>query len=252
MTMRIINYFLIIILLVGCKKEQNNRNFQKNNKTEVKVKAMQTEKTKKIVTQSSKKQTLLDYSFKAENVKTLQDSAAYLKHYYNQFAKTKDSLSEVLFFDMFPNNFKDFKNLYGYDDSYNDNIFRGSPLYSDYTHILDYNILNVSTRDYLYKIISIALNGRWQGDNVNFLQDKFWDFYKSDTELFFNALVEQCKSKKALSSFWIFYFDGPAPNHPSKVKMYEDILQKLETLDSTMIPIVKSAYAKVQEDWKVR
>ena len=250
--MRIISFFLAMVFIMGCKKEPS-RTFEKNNKTEIKARVIQIEKTKRIVTQPLKKQTLLDYSFKAENVKTLQDSAAYLKHYYNQFAKTKDSLSEVLFFNMLPDTFESYRNLIGYVFDEKDNIsYNFYFIHNQFEKGNDYANLRffIPKKKYASKIITNGINGTWDSDDIALLQDKIWNLYKTENNLFFEVL--NTKTQSEVSSFWIFYFDGPAPNHPSKVKMYEDILQKLETLDSTMIPIVKSAYAKVQEDWKVR
>ncbi len=194
---------------------------------------------------NEEEQSTLDYTLNYKEVKTLQDSARYLKHYFNQFEKTNDSLSEVLFFKMFPDNFENFKKLYGYDDTHNENEFKGSPLYSSYNHIHNYVPLNISEKDYLKKIISIGVNGHWQSDNVGVVQHSLQKFYRSDSQLFFSLLNK--KNKLEIASFWVFFFDGPHPEN--KQELYNKVLNNLKEVDESMIPIVKKSYAQVKEDW---
>ena len=55
------------------------------------------------------------------------------------------------------------------------------------------------------------------------------------------------KDESEIRSFWKFFFDGPHPENQQE--MYNNVLDKLVKVDKAMIPIVKSAYTKVKEDW---
>jgi len=234
--------FLIFSCKTEHKKESQKKTTDSSSILQIEVKNYVTDRIDK-----EEEQSTLDYTLNYKEVKTLQDSARYLKHYFNQFEKTNDSLSEVLFFKMFPDNFKNFKKLYGYDDSVNNNEFKGSPLYFSGKHILDYEVLYVPKDDYLTKIISISINAQWQADNVNALQRNIKREYIYNDSLFVSKLRYLKKSKSEVESFWIFFFDGPHPEN--KQELYNKVLNNLKEVDESMIPIVKISYAQVKEDW---
>ena len=187
-----------------------------------------------------------DYSLKAEHVKTLKDSANYLNHYYNQSFNLKDSLSEVLFFKMLPDNFKDLKKLYGFKKTNNDTVF-GS-LHTNYRHIWSDDFFkNVSREVYIEKLVNISINGRWQSGSINCFKTNIWILLEPDLKVFLRILNK--KTKKEIMSFWVFYFDGPLLKHPVSMRKYKRIITKLEEIDPKMIPLVEQAYAFVKEDW---
>lgn len=209
-------------------------------------KALRKEET--IKKERNKPQMRLDYSLKAERIKTLKDSANYLTHYYNQFTKTKDSLSEILFFKMLPDNFKDYEYLYGYEDPFNGNSFKGGPLISS-CQIYYYVPLNISQKNYFKKLINITIDLRWQADCIGTgLQNILYKKWNSDFVLFDKIL--RTKTDKEIESFWVFFFDGPhLDQYSSRFKRYNAILEQLKTIDPDMIPLVEQAYAFVKEDW---
>lgn len=249
---RIALLFLCCLFVLSCtnKPKAEKQTTQQNAKAVKEVnttpkKAISKEET--IKTEIKKPQIKLDYSLKAEQVKTLKDSANYLTHYYNQFTKTKDSLSEVLFFKMLPDNFKDYEYLYGYEDPFNGNSFKGGPLTSS-CQIYYYVPLNISQKNYFEKLINITVDLRWQADCIGSgLQNILFEKWNSDFVLFDEIL--RAKTDKEIESFWVFFFDGPHPEKPSKVKRYNEIISKLEEIDPKMIPMVEQAYAFVKDDW---
>ena len=187
-----------------------------------------------------------DYSLKAEHVKTLKDSANYLNHYFNQSFNLKDSLSEVLFFKMLPNNFKDLKKLYGFEKTNNDTLF--GPLHSNYRHIWSDDFFrNISREDYVEKLVSISINGRWQSGSINYFKTNIWILFETDLKVFLNILNK--RNKIEIKSFWMFYFDGPLLKHPVSIRKHKRIITKLEEIDPEMIPLVEQAYDFVKKDW---
>lgn len=189
-----------------------------------------------------KEQKILDYSLKAKNVKTKQDSAVYLKHYYKQFSITKDSLSEILFFRMLPNTFEKFNNLYGFSE-----VSGGMPLYGE-MHTLEYDNIRKNVADSIYylKLINTGIKGSWDADNVTMLQEVLNNNFLNNPTLFSKVLLT--KNRLEVESFWVFFFDGPHPEN--RQELYESVLSKFVNVDDSMIPVVKSAYDKVKEDWK--
>ncbi|NQX86520.1 MAG: hypothetical protein HRT67_11565 [Flavobacteriaceae bacterium] len=240
--------YISLILFFGCKTESKKEIQKGSQKIEKVNNALDTLNTTKVVRQEVEKtdiveQKNLNYSLKAEEVKTRIDSVLFLKHYFNQFVKEKDSLSEVSFFKMFPNNFKDFKVIYGYEENQGKVVY--GDLYDNYEQIVDYQPKYIETKDYIEKLIDISVNGVWQSDNVAHIQNKVNNFFVENSDVFTQILKK--KSKLKIESFWKFFFDGPHPENQQE--MYNNVLDKLVKVDKAMIPIVKSAYAKVKEDW---
>lgn len=242
-------YILLILFFIGCKTEPKKKVVKEvieieniNNKTDTDtVVKMNKEDSSEVKSPRKKKvQIQLNYSLKTENVKTLKDSAAYLKHYYTQFEQTKDSLSEILFFEMLPNNFSNFKNLYGYNDLPNGDFVKG--LLYEAEKQIEHKFKYIDLERKINKFIDISINGYWQADNINFFQNKLHQSYKVNKKMY-NTFLEN-KSESEIEGFWKFFFDGPHPENQQEV--YSNVLANI---DEAMVPIVKSAYAKVKEDW---
>ena len=248
--MRHIIIFISLILLFSCKIE-NKKEVEKS----IQKIINETSKTDDTINRDIKKkkeqknnidelnQRKLDYSLKIKEVKTQKDSVLFLKHYFNQFKKENDSLSEILFFKMFPDTFDKFKNIYGYDDKDNNNVVYGL-LYNDY-HIMEYKLNYIKLEKYIKKIINISINGFWESDNVSILQDRINKLFSQNSNLFVEIL--KTKDDSEVESFWKFFFDGPHPENQKE--LYNKVLSKLKEVDEAMIPTVKRAYAKVKEDW---
>jgi hypothetical protein len=246
--MRYLIIYIALVLFFGCKTE-NKKEIQKQPQTnEEMTKALDTINNNKVVRQDEEKvgvvkQRNLDYSLKAEAVKTRIDSVLFLKHYFNQFAKEKDSLSEVFFIRMFPDNFKEFKVLYGYEEKDQKTIY--GDLYKNDEQLFDYQPKHIRIEEYIKKLIDISIGGVWQADSVNIIQMKINNLFVENSRLFIEILKK--KNESEIRSFWKFFFDGPHPENQKN--LYNDVLNKLEKIDEPMIPIVKSAYEKAQEDW---
>jgi len=236
--------YIIFILLgfsisTSCQEKLTNNKSSGKNSPE-KSKSLQVDnKTKE------DKEVKLNYSFKEHNLKTLEDSVSFLNHYYSQFNSTQDSISEVLFFRHFPNDFQSFINLYGF------NTTQGArPLYFEgENHIRNYfDIKNyIDDKAYYSKMISIALRGHWQADNVNTLQNILWKGFNQNRDIILNDLLK--KNREAQKSFWIFFFDGPHPEN--RKKLFNQVINELSVYyEGKGISNIQDAYSEVKEDWK--
>lgn len=143
---------------------------------------------------------------------------------------------EDLYFQTLPNNFNDFRLIFGYRLDSITNEFSEGPLYNEsYNHIM--NILftlddKVEVKKYYCKIINISLNGKWQADGVNFFSGLVGYKLRQKPKVFFDILDK--KSDEEINSFWKFYIDGP---HGAK---------RLDGLDSMVkgYPRISNIYKK--------
>lgn len=248
--MRHIIIFISLILLFSCKIESKKEVEKSTQKIINETSKIDDTINKDIEKKKEQKNNIdelnqreLDYSLKIEKVKTQKDSVLFLKHYFNQFKKENDSLSEIFFFKIFPDNFKEFKVIYGYEENHENTTYGG--LYENYEQIIDYKPEYIKEQYYILKLINISINGVWQSDNVSHLQNRINKLFIQNSNLFVEIL--KMKDESEVESFWFFFFDG---SHPENQKeLYGKVLSKLTKVDETMTPIVKRAYAKVKEDW---
>src|SRR5699024_5692982 len=143
-----------------------------------------------------------------------KDSANYINHYYVQFEAFNDSISEKKFFKAFPDNFKTFQHLYGFDDRKGE-----MPLYmSGQHHIRNYSKIRtyLKDREYYRKMIHIATKATWEADNTNSPQDIIIQGFKTKTDLILDVLKN--KGDKQVEGFWYFFFDGPHPKDPKNIQ----------------------------------
>jgi hypothetical protein len=121
-----------------------------------------------------------------ERIKILQES-------YRNYASTKtvDTVKyQQQFFNAFPDNFKDFEAIYGFDD----NTGVEAPLYKDlqYSPHIDslFNKLKVIDKEAYYsKLISVSIGGKWDADNVTSLQQGLRQHIYADLSLTLAIIV---------------------------------------------------------------
>jgi len=230
-------FIVTLIILYSCKFKEKNKSTEEEYQSTV---------NESILLKKNRTDTVKKKNVGIISPETEKDSAYYLKNFYNDFVNQKDSLSEYSFFNKFPNSFEQFNSLYGYDD-----VLGGRPLYNEgYDHILGYSKLreHIANVDYYNKLIDISIGGHWEADNISYLQEVLNITFHKNPRLFSELINKRSENEK--KSFWVFFFDGPHPGDPETNHIYNEVLSSLDSLNKEMIPIVKSAYAKVEEDWK--
>ena len=121
------------------------------------------------------------------------------------------------------------------------------PLYSNY-HIMEYDGLrtNIKDIDYFNKLISLSNNGKWDADNVSFLQHTIQVNFSNKPKLFIELLGN--KSSVEISSFWNFFFAGPAAS--GKKEFFNKTVSIVEKHDKNMVTVVREQFADILENWK--
>lgn len=142
---------------------------------------------------------------------------------------------EKLFLDSFPENFKEFKATFGW----NDKLDKPNILYNEANSYIDYFFKLTSQSkyiDYKKKILNITTDAKWEADAVGYFRDKIHLIVKNDKE--FVELLNNSTDTK-VNSFWLFYFDGENIEYPSEL---ESVLgNKLKSKS-------KSIYEKIIKD----
>lgn len=113
---------------------------------------------------------------------------------------------EILFFNIFPNSFSEFKSLYGYTD---DSIFIKAPGYElSHKHVFDVfsQLKFIDDSTFANKIIKICIEAEWQADAVNDLQHILRVKIQSNEnlEVYFSQLSKL--KERDIEQFWNFYF----------------------------------------------
>lgn len=132
----------------------------------------------------------------------------------NILVKAYSSKEEQIFLDNFPNNFKDFKAVFGW----NDKLDKANVLYDDANKYIDLYfklILQSKYVNYKSKAINICTGAKWEADAVGYFQDKIHYFIKNDTD--FVLLLNDLKEKQ-INSFWNFYFDKENLIYPKELE----------------------------------
>ncbi|SDT26419.1 hypothetical protein SAMN05216490_2895 [Mucilaginibacter mallensis] len=169
---------------------------------------------------------------------SIKTKAEKLKHLYVLSTASSSDMKDVYkqqFFDEFPNTFKGLNDLYGYENS------KPAILYFESAaHILELfnNLQNINDTLYYKKIISIAINGHWDADAVNYFQHGL----RNRTEFKPELIVYILKSlpEEQIKSFWYFYFDGVHPK-----KEIADSLLKIKSIDNKVYTLMLAAHQEI-------
>lgn len=159
----------------------------------------------------------------------LANKAVLLEKYYNKSFQNVDSIKyRILFFNEFPSNYNDFKEIYGYLGSINS---QGILLDSSYEHIfLFFNLEKLIEKEkFILKTILISLNGEWQSDGVSYFQLGLQETIEKNLYLYCK-LTTKFKDNE-IKSFWFFLFDGPHPKGiPEEFKEIKNISPRIYKL----------------------
>ena len=145
------------------------------------------------------------------------------------------------FFKLFPNTYNELLDFYGYSDSLGER-----PLYSLYEEHIKYlfqyeNI--ISSEIFTEKIYSIAVNGLWEADAVGLFQVNLSQLIINKPNLFIKILT--AKSENEVKSFWHFVFDGSSKNDVQNKDKFNNIYQKINSLDERQSLVLKSEFEKM-------
>lgn len=139
---------------------------------------------------------------------------------------------KIIFFNLFPNNFSDFNNIYGW----NEKLDSPQILYHiSYEHIsLFYRIYNIIPQDIYYrKIIDIGIGGYWEADAVNYFQHCMRNVFLNNAPEAIVTLKDY--TDEDIKRFWHFFYDTLYYDHPLENKFFKKMYEKIEKLKNTRI-----------------
>jgi hypothetical protein len=117
-----------------------------------------------------------------------------LKKSYLEKNKTK-------FIESFPNNFENFKSVFGW----NDKLDKPNVLYSEANNFINYFFELSLNNDSCKKIIiKIATQAKWEADGVNYFHINLVSLVENDRK--FDKILETLNDND-INAFWRFYFD---------------------------------------------
>ncbi len=175
---------------------------------------------------------------------SISQVARQLKELYNNRDKSSESI--VAFFDMFPNTFNQFNDLYGYIDGDG-----GAPLYGrGYEHI-DFicTTEKIGIDRKLDKFIDIGINGHWEADNIGYLQEKLIDLIIQNPDIALKIINNL--SREEAFGLWYFLFDGPHPSDTEVKSDFDEMYNMIKDKDAVQTELLKKAYEKLLSDEEI-
>lgn len=148
---------------------------------------------------------------------------------------------QIKFFEIFPNNFEDFKAIFGYDD--NTEEFEHGPLYMSSESYIDvfFTKLDIDKNLFSEKVIDIATGGKWQADGVSAFQIYLAEEVKDDVDYYIEKLAH--RNSGEIKAFWYFYFAGPHPENYKKD--FSELFSKVNAIDENVGALMKEAYEEL-------
>jgi hypothetical protein len=171
-----------------------------------------------------------DYEKQLRELKTLTPSVS-------QEEPSQESL--VQFFNAMPTTFSCFNRLFGYSD-------KAAPLYSEPQLYFLFPKFKqaVAKEEYMSKLVSLAINARWEADQTGALQDAVRELLDNHTVAFIQAI--EGHDNKSQESIWAFLFGGP---HPSNQRIKPNVKTLIcETSDYNCATFQKVYALKVSEE----
>jgi hypothetical protein len=147
------------------------------------------------------------------------------------------------FFNVFPNTFQKFDQLYRYDKKDVQTLFSKYPEHIPYF----FDCSEVSDREKLDKVIGIGIDGKYNDAvPIGLFQDSTFDLIK-DNPNEAKEILDNFPNEKA-ASFWYFLFDRPHPNDKENRKRV-DLLSNVLGKNSKQSKLLSEQYKKLLVDW---
>jgi len=132
-----------------------------------------------------------------------------LKVALKSLQKNNDLNNQNTFFELFPNSFESFTNLFGYRYGKESPIFKDGFEYVKYFFKLD----SIKEERQIDKWINISINGYWEADIVSFFQDNLRERVFEKVDLTYSLLKK--RPNKDIKSFFYFLFSEIHPQYKS-------------------------------------
>ena len=172
---------------------------------------------------------------------SLNAKANQLKRLYKLATSSSTGVSNIYkrqFFDAFPNTFKQLDELYGDNNDINNKPSLLNNQAEDHIIHLFNELTTINDTLYYKKIISIAKNGHWDADAINFFQHGLEQKVLKKPILVVYILKNM--SDDNIYGFWHFYFDQPYPD-----KQVVEPLQKIKSINNKIYDLMIKAHNEI-------
>jgi len=145
------------------------------------------------------------------------------------------------FFNAFPDSYKNFDDLYGYDDESGK-----KQLYDSYEKHINYFFECkecVAENRFYDKIFKIAKSSKWEADAIALFQTNLSNLIINQPSSFVKLL--NAKNKIETGKFWHFIFDGSSKNDRQNKEKFEIIYNKIYNLDKNQSNLLEQEFKKM-------
>ena len=208
-------------------------------------KSVNTEKEnlKGTITQSDKSESEKETSIKEYQTNVSKIDTILLR--YKEILAINDEQTQRNFVEVFPRNFKEMQETFGYDDEkgpapHYDHIIGGGmiKLFSE--------IEPVDKKMYYNKLIDICIDAKWEADNI---RDGFGiqkQLIKNPDDIY---PILSNRSDDEIKSVFRFIFDGPHPDHKGNHETYDKLQNSVPSDFSRISKLLNEAFNKlIHED----
>jgi hypothetical protein len=148
------------------------------------------------------------------------------------------------FFDTFPSNFKEFRNLYGWTDQTTYGRTLTNIPGSFFSRFFE--IRCVSHKALTKKIIDVSVNGVYHADAIALFQQTVFKYVIAYNKEFIAEL--QTRSKADIISVWTFYFDYV--NADYRKNAYKMLVRATQPNSKNMVTLITAGFKKADAKWK--
>lgn len=117
------------------------------------------------------------------------------------------------------------------------------PLYNyGIKHIKEYttNRKFITNNVFYSKVFNICKSGKWDADNVAFLQDIIHEEFNKNPQEAIKIILKYSKIEK--EGFWFFYFDGPIQDVDLLTQLKDKISREEFLIASRIFSVVENSY----------
>lgn len=159
-------------------------------------------------------------------VSTLPEKAKLLIEYHDKAIENPKSKKYCrLFFETYPNTWKEFHSYYGFDEKYDKKNDNYGYLSGRVNVLYFFETKNcVEKKKFYTKLINVSIRGEWEADNTGFFQTELHNHIFKEPHLAV-SILSKMKDKEIIDFFYFFYY----AYHPPFKWIPEEIEPALKT-----------------------
>lgn len=154
----------------------------------------------------------------------------------NTSIRSKSEECSRMFFELFPQNYERFNQIYGYNS--HEELAVLYHYSSEHIRNILFSINTIPENEFAKKLICISIGARWGADAIAYFQFHMRDRFEENISLYSKMLSQLPESD--IYAFWKFYYDGP---HPQNYEVDFNVLYpKIYSVDKKLAEFLNKAY----------